>query len=67
MICYIAYTVLCFMGLSMCMWMLYDLGDFKKTIRPEVWAFITTVASVLIIAGIHAAKEFLRSLQSQQY
>ncbi len=61
MMCYVTYTVLCFTGLSMCMWMLYDLGDFKRTIRPEVWVFTSTIASVLILAGIKFLKDCMSS------
>lgn len=62
MTCYIVYTITCFAGLAMFMWMLYDLGDFKKSIRPEVWVFISTIISVLVLAGIRFLKEHFGTL-----
>lgn len=58
--CYIVYTVMCFLGLNACLWIVYDLG-FKGTVRPEVWAFVSFFLSVIILGGIQFLKDFLRT------
>lgn len=48
---YTAYTITCLAGLAMFMWVMYDLGDFKKSVRPEVWVFIVTVKKQSLTFG----------------
>ena len=62
MVYYTAYTITCLAGLAMFMWVMYDLGDFKRSIKPEVWVFISTIISVLVLAGIRFLKEHLGTL-----
>ena len=58
--CYTVYTVMCFLGLNACLWIVYDLG-FRGVVRPEVWAFVSLFLSIIILGGIHFLKDFLRT------
>ena len=62
MACYTVYAITCLAGLAMSMWVMYDLGDFKRSIKPEVWVFVSTIISVLVLAGIRFLKEHFGTL-----